>query len=257
MVVPETAVQTFIAIGQHDADDSELDSLVACVARLDRVNRLHWSSWNAVTDRMSNDDVLALFRGLIIVEKRLRWTGGSVSAAIWVFRALSDRNDPRTDSIADWALENSDNPWVPFGSSRGRARSLAEYRTQCLEKGERRAKNLAIATQADQAAAEWRSTRGPQRTLAAQQRRSPVRLSFLEQLSSLPIPAQLDQLARDVQYPVEWYPVSLAAAATTDSLANLTHAIRLLLIQKLKGRRRGPWATFKRRLREVSAVGND
>lgn len=251
MNVPELAVRTLIEIGRQDPTYGPLDDLVAALADLGWVNKLHWSSWNAVTDQRSNDDVLALFRGLIIVERRLRWTGGSVSAAIWVFRALSDRDDPRCDAIADWALKNSDNQWVPFGSSRGAARNLVEYREQSAEKSKRRTKNLAIATLANQAAREWRATSARQKALTAEQRRGPARLSFLEQLGSLPISAQLDQLANDVQYPVEWYPVSLATAATTDTLASLQPDVRLRLVQKLRGKRRGPWATFKQRLRAV------
>lgn len=249
--IPEAALLNLLEIGRRYKDcEDMIRPLLKQVSTFDEVNRLHWSEWDSVTRLMGTPDVLALFRGLVLTEKRLRWSGGSVAGAIWVFRELDHRDSSLGSAAADWALENSDNPWVPFGSDNLGARSSAEYRDRKAARQLQIQASLAAIAESERRAAEWRSRVREQRMRAAELRRSPDRAAFLKELSALPIPAQLKRLSCDQEFPVEWYPVRLVGAATTQILLELDQNVRLALLDKLKGRHRGPWSTFKRRLRE-------
>ena len=62
------------------------------------------------------------------------------------------------------------------------------------------------------------------------------------------IEEQLHRLATDELYSIEFYPISIADAATEEVVNSLDEETRLALCKNLKGKKRGPWSKFKRRL---------
>jgi hypothetical protein len=71
-------------------------------------------------NRLDLDDLLS--RRVVPHNEYFRWFHNiwndyerSVAGTIWVFRELDHRDSSLGSAVADWALENSDNPWVPFG----------------------------------------------------------------------------------------------------------------------------------------------
>ncbi len=113
-------------------------NLSAHLAPFDWVNRLHWQSWDSVTEKISRTELENLARGLVRAEKNSRWSGGSVAGAIWGFRMFQKRFSQDANGLAEWMLKNSNNPYVPYGSNRGDARSLIELELQNNAKYERR-----------------------------------------------------------------------------------------------------------------------
>jgi hypothetical protein len=127
--IPDEVLQSLIAIGS-DPDCASTDPLILEKLRaFDAVNRLHFKSWYAVADDLDQKSHLALARGLVIAEEELRWSGGSVAGAIWVYGSFQRKFPQFSEPLAEWMLQRSHNPWVPFGSDRGRAKSLLEYRS--------------------------------------------------------------------------------------------------------------------------------
>jgi 4-aminobutyrate aminotransferase/(S)-3-amino-2-methylpropionate transaminase len=55
--------------------------------------------------------------------------------------------------------------------------------------------------------------------------------------------------------PAEFYPTCLADAATSDVISALSQSVRLQLLRRLKGKRRGAWAACKRRLLDTLKSG--
>jgi hypothetical protein len=89
------------------------------LCRHDRINRLHWSEWNAVTASLSMQELESLLKGLTIAELRFGWCGGSVSSVIWVFREIQRRSQEDADRLFEWVIRRSTNPYAPTGSARG------------------------------------------------------------------------------------------------------------------------------------------
>ena len=102
--VPSEIVQTLVSIGASVDADAEVRSSTTALEGYDWINRLHWSDWDTAVARLDIEQIAALFRGLVVVEWQLKWSGGSVAAAIWVFRALQRRDPGSANEAAAWAF---------------------------------------------------------------------------------------------------------------------------------------------------------
>ena len=234
--------------GQDVTEREALTSLLNQITDQDHINRLAPRDWEAVAARLDEDQLVALIKGLVTAENVLHWCGGSVSAVIWTYRSLSQRTDRATsDELADWILKRTGNPYLPFGSQNFSARSLAEYRdASCLHQ-ETISLGLDRDKNQEERAKQERPLRKRQRELATGERRTENRSRFLMELDVLPVVEQLCRLAHDDEHPVEFYPTRCAVAGST-AIDELDSDTKLRLLCKLKGRRRGPWKRFKRRL---------
>jgi len=247
--IPETAISILLEMGHRCATGDEgVAALLQQIAPFDAINRLHWSDWDRASQHLSAPDLAALVRGITVAEDRLSWSGGSVSAAIWVFR-LQERDAVLAEETGDWVLGHTNNPWLPIGTQNFAARSLAEFRTRSVRHQQQIKDGLDAQQASERSAAEFREKLARQRHRAAQLWRSESRAAFLRALAFLSIRQQLAQLAQDQEFPVEWYLTKLACAATPDVLTQVHEEIRVALLEKLKGRHRGPWGSFKKRLR--------
>ena len=93
-MIPESTLLKLIEIGNSiEWDDPALLSRLSEIKNDDHINRLHWKEWYATTDKLTIDQIECLVKGLVAAEEKLKWIGGSVSAVIWVFRALERRDE--------------------------------------------------------------------------------------------------------------------------------------------------------------------
>lgn len=201
-----------------------------------------------ITKVMPMEDLMALVKGLTVVERFFNWTGGSVSSVIWTFREVERRNIKLSEELANWILARTRNPYVPFGRHNHGARSVAEYRSLQSQHQEWTARRSQEIRLSEEQAKKERSIKAQQRSEAAQVRNSEIRKSFLKQLDLIPIEKQLEQLAFDPKYPVEFYPTRIPYQTTPEIINNLNVETRKALFAKLKGRHRGPWQRFKQLL---------
>ena len=58
----------------------------------------------------------------------------------------------------------------------------------------------------------------------------------------------MQRLIDDQEYSVEFYPTCLAGAVKHDVIASLETDSTLALLDRLKGKHRGPWGGLKKRL---------
>jgi hypothetical protein len=117
--------QKIISIGRINLP-AEKDLLLYFENR-DFINHLHWETWRQHSTNLGDIDLINLFNGLVKIEKALKWTGGSIAGAIWVYRVIQERKLDREYEIADFGLKNCDNPWVPFGDSYYGKRTIKDY----------------------------------------------------------------------------------------------------------------------------------
>jgi hypothetical protein len=248
-MISSNVLQPLIAIGKSgDPDDTMTAAHLEAIGSFDWINREASSSWAEITREMPIDDMVALVKGLVLAEDYHRWIGGSVAAAIWVFRELVMRNPALADDVANWILPRTSNPWVPFGSQNHGARSVDEYSTVQQRRSECILAGLAEERASEHRAQMERLSRESQREQSARARYSNVRKQFIAELNILTIEAQLRRLATDEAHSVEFYPTRIADAANSEVINSLDEGTRILLWKKLKGKKRGPWKNFKKRL---------
>ena len=82
---------------------------------------------NDLSTQFDSEDLINLFRGLVICEKELKWHCGSTTPAAHLYQDIKNRGLDPDYSLADWAFQYSDNEYVPFGFIRHGERTAYEY----------------------------------------------------------------------------------------------------------------------------------
>jgi len=242
--VPEEVLRDLICLGSNSARASD-DAILARLAPCDEVNRLHWNAWDAATQALGESDHDHLARGLVTAEEQLRWSGGSVAGAIWVYRSFARKFPNSAETLACWMLANSNNPWVPFGSNRGHARSLEELHAYHETQNQRR-KSAEVESVLQQHLAEARKA---SRQRLAKMREtitrteSHARAALIQELEALPVEDRLLHIATDEEHDLLFYPSELLAGLPYDLSAAGHWAL-----EKVKGQaaemRKGPWRAW-------------
>jgi hypothetical protein len=126
--IPPIFLRRLIAIGETQ-NFSELQQLFVEYPpeSMGHFMRQMREFWYPVADSLSDSELEALIRALTIAERDFRsFGGGSVSGVIWTFRRLEQRMPCMLDTLANWILAHTSNPYLPFGTDNGGARSLVE-----------------------------------------------------------------------------------------------------------------------------------
>ena len=75
---------------------------------------------------------------------------------------------------------------------------------------------------------------------------------MIESLNKLPILEQLKVVAEDQVHVPNFYPTKIADSATIEVISNLGLDHRMKLVRLLKGKQKGPWGKFKKRLLSIT-----
>jgi hypothetical protein len=239
--LPSEALEALIELGSSRASSCD-PAMKECLARFEVVNRLHFDSWCAATETLSPEAHAALARGLVLAEEELRWCGGSVAAAIWVYRSFARKFPDISEPLAEWMLSRSTNPWVPFGSNRGSARSVAEVRDFNLHRAASRVHADEESVLREELAEARRSTarRLDDLRQKVSKAEGQARQDMLSKLAILPLRDRLLHIADDELHPLHFYPTELA----TGSLEELDAAGEWALArvkEKASLIPKGPW----------------
>jgi hypothetical protein len=245
--IPTVVIQHLHELGSGHVD---LEEAKARLQPFEWVNYQDWNTWDAVTAALSREQLISVAKGLVKAEPIRGWGASSVAPAIWVFRMLQRRFPMDADPLAEWMLANSGNPWVPFGSDRGSARSLAELRAYKEARTARRE-----ASDAD-AAARWhlRKIKEEVRHRIAGERRAvhaamvTFRRQLLAELGGLPVCERIKHIAWDDSHSLAFYPAGLADGSIRDLCQTDSVSLNRLIL-KAASRRRGPWRAWLVRLR--------
>ena len=128
--IPQALLNRLIQIGREDkfADLQTIgDEFPA--ARRGNFMRLRPEEWVQVARGLTEDEAVSLIKSLTKLEHYPNFKAGSVSPVIWIFRNLPGAQQ-RLDLI-NWVLANTDNDYLPFGSSNHGAKTLDEYHRLC------------------------------------------------------------------------------------------------------------------------------
>lgn len=249
--LPEKIRETLIAIGRAEllgTPQNQAD--VKSLRFMDAINRDPGMMEQAATD-LSERELAELTCGLAYVETEFRWLGGSASAVIWLFRALvaRDASVALLDEVSGWILANSINPYNPFGTrvSLG-ARNYSEYRERSSWRAIEIKKCIAEDKEIEQRAEAERKLRRKMAAAGHAVRGTEIRAAVIKSMNELSLSEKLVKIAHDPTYPPQFFPKSIAASATQSDVDALPEDICLELARRLKGKRKGPWGRFRRRL---------
>ena len=212
---------------------------------LDWINRSGFDEWRKIAEPLKQEDCEHLIRGLVITERELKWIGGSVAGAIWVFKVYERRFPPYHIEVANWVLENrGHNSYLPFGCSSS-ARNYDEYLWQ--QHARERNFQYHLNRQDEQKKAkkrreEKRIEDHMARLEQGKERTAKVR-RFNAELASIPISKRLGVIASSGM-PLEVVSKELLEG-TLDAAASIDAETKSKLIQLIDRRKRGIWGRIK------------
>lgn len=237
-----------IGIGGREAFDEFQKFLIDFPqARSGQLMRQPFQEWYEVARRYSRDEVTSLIKALTVAERELpNFCGGSVSPVISLYRYLLDSTGDDFTELREWVVAHTQNHYLPFGSSRYRPASLAEYHRQSAEHEARRG---AREEAEEEALAARRAARQKQRDEREQVRlrRHQSRAALIASLQPLSPVERLDHIIADTTHSVSFYP---AEWATLDSatIRALPWRLRIAAVQRLANRRSGIWNRLREQL---------
>lgn len=254
-------IQCLITVGREiECDVTPAERVLTSLRSCSHINRMVLGAWEFETSHLTNSELTALLKGITYVERELSWAGGSVAGVVWLFRILRNRSVTmeQIDKTAAWIVENTKNSYIPFGTSVSLgARNYSEYRSLSQERSRIIHKELENDKEIEKEAENQRQARKAKRAYSEQCRNSSIRTALIQKLNKMSVLDQLALISRDELYGPNFYPTRCADSADISVIESLSIEARHALVLKLKGRQRGPWGAFKKRLLSVcGSVGN-
>lgn len=117
-------IETLMLIGKTQIIESNQNDYLS---QSDNINRLSPQIWNVFFNELSDNNIIKLFKGIVLTEKTLKWTGGSVAGGIWIYKEIERRKIDNDYQIANWALMTTNNPYIPFGSINHSKKNVVDY----------------------------------------------------------------------------------------------------------------------------------
>jgi len=259
--LPNKIRDTLIEIGRDLAvGDPLVKGAIDEIRRYDSINRRGPKFWCEAVTGLSDTEIADLSRGLTYVEASSDWSGGSASGVIWLFQELIRRNVSleMLDDLSSWILRNTKNPYNPFGTqiSLG-ATCYSEYLALKSVRNEQFSQYLSANSQFEAAAQIEREIRLKRAAAGADARGTKLRAEIIETLNPLPVAEKLKRISEDPKYPPQFFPTSIADAATQEVVDALPQEVGIELARRLKGKRRGPWGKFRKKLyRSLGEIWN-
>lgn len=204
----------------------------------------------------------ALLRGFTIAEENgyMRFAG-SPTLIPFALESFRRHHDELTwTAVADWMIEYSTNPWVPFGFRKSRSdwefcktegmspsevwNAAKRYRRSLEHQHEERQKTDRIR------AVERRKRRKSdhERRVSDYRERSRIRRELITRAEQLSLAGRLALIANDHSNSVTFYPTEFASV-DDKTIQELSASTRLALIERLADRRNDPWKMLVDRLK--------
>jgi len=256
-------IQKLITVGRSIENNAEPSgSLIRSLEPYSHINTLSPDEAVNVSTNLANDELISLLLGITYVERELEWPGGSVAVTNHLFPLLLTRDIAieQINNTADWIIKNTDNNFLrvyPVHESDARSYydSDSKYR-EAMERQEAALQRLAREEAAELKRTEieaekQRQKRKLRRLTGNNHRNSPIRTELINKLNLMPVHDQIVMIAKDDIHAPNFYPTRCADSASMEIIESLSNEVKQILVLKLKGRHRGPWGVFKKRLLSV------
>ncbi len=119
-------IEILIDVGKHIDIDGENEQLLKVA---DGYYLNYCENWHDDITRFSDNELVNVFKGVVLVEKQFDWMGGSAAVGVVLYKEIQDRGLDKELHLADWAIHNTKNLYVPFGSGgriRRKSRNIVE-----------------------------------------------------------------------------------------------------------------------------------
>jgi hypothetical protein len=219
----------------------------------DYINRQHGNTWREFVANLSDTDLISVFKGLVCIEKELKWIGGSVAGAIWVYGVIQSRGLDKEYKIADFGLRNCDNPWVPFGGSYYGRRTIEDYfsfRTAKSNESKVKADRYEKVLRRVEGRKEKRAEAIAELRKLSSEIRGKVRNELKEKYFNATTIDKLELIASDSKFPPEYYPVEWITIPK-EEIENLPTELIKKLYDKLSTKTKGEWKRFAQELEKL------
>ncbi len=119
MLHNDKIIESIISVGRNSSVEDEIILILSNLSEYNIVNKIRIDDLDLINSltTISNDDLINIFRGLVIIGNYFNWGTNSGSEAIFIYRLIMGRKLDRDLKIANWAFLNSQNPYIPFGSA--------------------------------------------------------------------------------------------------------------------------------------------
>ncbi len=247
MEITETEIEKLISIGKAETSTTEEQRYFFNRREINR------RSWTDIAKKEKSDDLINLYKGLVIIEGVTRWEGGSVSAAIWVYKEIDKRSLDEDKSLAEFGFRNCENEYIPFGhyyggkdrSYKGYLAREAEKERLRTEKAERMDKLRPIGDRKklrSEAIAELRKL--------SFEERGKIHQELSEKYSGITAKEKLELMAAEEIYPPEYFPAEWIKVPF-EELEKMQLSLVTTLYDKLSTKTKGEWKRFAGELKRI------
>jgi hypothetical protein len=219
----------------------------------DYINRQHGNTWREFVANVSDEDLISVFKALVCIERELKWIGGSVAGAIWVYGVIQNRGLDREYKIADFGLRNCDNPWVPFGGSYYGRRTIEDYfsfRAAKATESKFKADRYENVLKRVEGRKEKRAEAIAELRKLSSEKRGVIQNELLKKYKNLTTIEKLEMIASDTKFPPEYYPKEWISIPK-DEIENLPLQLIKNLYDKLSTKTKGEWKRFAQELEKL------
>jgi len=248
-----TDIQNLIEVGKtNPAEIRNKIDLLQYFKSKDIINRLHRQEWKQKTVNLSDNELTSLFKGLVLIEKEHKWSGGSVAGAIWVYKIINERNLDKDFTIADFGLRNCDNYWIPFGNSYYGKRTIHDYFAYNKEKnriGKLKAERYEKVLRRVAGRKEKRIIAIANLRKLSSEVRGRNRDFLLKKYLSTTTIEKLQIIANDDIYPPEYYPIEWISISVQE-INELPLELVKKLYDKLSTKTKGEYKRFAIKLQK-------
>ncbi len=83
--------------------------------RSDWINRWGpYHAWPQILSKFTTPQLAYLAKAITVLERDLKWCGGSVAATIWIFKAYEARPDGDPERLASWIVRKREKSLEPL-----------------------------------------------------------------------------------------------------------------------------------------------
>ena len=208
--------------------------------------------WRHIAAQYSTSVLSQIIRILVIAERELKWTGGSVAATIWLFREYQARPDSEAERLVAWVLRNRGNMYLPFGMITS-ARTLPDWVAQEATKPLRRVaheEHHRYLHAMKLTRVNWRRERVQIRRREAADRKTQIG-DLLAKITAMDPIDRLTLLAADYSIPLGAIPENLIILCL-EAADKLSNEVRIDLARRIDRRQSRHWKELRARLLQCS-----
>jgi hypothetical protein len=219
----------------------------------DFINRQHGNTWKKLISEKSDIELVSIYKALILIEKELKWIGGSVAGAIWVYKIIQERNLDLDYELADFGLRNCKNPWIPFGGSYYGKRTISEYLRYNKEKSKKKAEKSQeynIKLNREKGRKFKRANAIAELRKLTKEERENIKIELHANYKAKTPLERLELIANNEKYPPEYYPTEWANVPAGE-IQQLPLKLVQKLFDKLSIKTRGSWKRFAQELKSI------